>query len=465
MPTADKTAIKRATLAAHKAIEDLDADALESLREAYTKVADEITQQISAHAGTDDRLALTEMRSLLGEIERRLRQLSDERDRLLDAALRQAAQEGVAVFDAAPRLADEAFRFVHSFIAADGLQLSDRIWRLDRGARDAVINAVEQAVIQGHGASQAAREFLARGLPVPEDVQEKLGAANAARVGNTVRERLLTGQGTPLYNALRLFRTEINRAHGEAYMAAGAGHPDFAGWRFLLSPAHPKPDICDLLARQNLYGLGPGVYPNREKCPWPAHPNTLSFLEIVFKDEISAGDQAGKETPTEALAKLTPAQREGALGKAKAEVFDDGRLRQGMIRAPWRAVRERLGGDFVPAYERARRLPGADEAQIDERKVLGYALNPDHPVGGNKARRFKAALGYDQSNAGELLAAIRAALPTARARRGVQDKHGQRYSVDLALTGPSGAAVVRTGWIVEAQGTAPRLTSLYVHRS
>ena len=33
----------------------------------------------------------------------------------------------------------------------------------------------------------------------------------------------------------RVFRTEINRAHGEAYMAAGEGTPGFAGWRFLLS--------------------------------------------------------------------------------------------------------------------------------------------------------------------------------------------------------------------------------------
>ena len=461
---ADKAAIKRATLAAQQAIETLDAESIDALREAYTRVAEDLAAQIRAHAGADDRLALTEMRSLLGEIERRLQRLAEERDRLLDAALRQAAQEGVAVFEASPRLADEAFRFTHAFIAADGLQLSDRLWRIDRGARDAVINAVEQAVIQGHGASQAAREFLARGAPVPADVQEKLGAANAAKVSGTVRERLLTGRGTPLDNALRVFRTEINRAHGEAYMAAGAQHPDFAGWRFLLSPAHPKPDICDLLSRQNLHGLGPGVYPNREKCPWPAHPNTLSFLEIVFKDEIDEADRSGKETPVEALARLTPAQREGALGKAKAEVYDEGLLRQGMIRAPWRAVRERLGG-FDPAYVRAKRLPGADDAQIDERKLLGYALNPEHPVGGSKARRFKAALGYDQSNAEALVAAIRTALPAARARRGVQDQHGQRYSVDLALTGPSGAAVVRTGWIVETEGSAPRLTTIYVYRS
>jgi hypothetical protein len=89
--------------------------------------------------------------------------------------------------------------------------------------------------------------------------------------------------------------------------------------------------------------LGEGVYPNREKLPWPAHPNTLSFVEIVFKDEISAEDKAGKESPLQALARLTPAQRQGVLGKNKADVFDAGKLTQGMIRAPWRAVQKRIG--------------------------------------------------------------------------------------------------------------------------
>lgn len=144
-------------------------------------------------------------------------------------------------------------------------------------------------------------------------------------------------------NAMRVFRTEINRAHGEAYMAGGEDKPYFGGWKFELSPAHPKHDICDLLAEQNLYGLGKGVYPSREKCPWPAHPNTLSFITMVFKDEISDEDRAGKEKPMEALARLPEAVRRGVLGAGKSEVFDAGKMTQGMIRAPLSAVRRRIG--------------------------------------------------------------------------------------------------------------------------
>ncbi len=67
-------------------------------------------------------------------------------------------------------------------------------------------------------------------------------------------------------NAMRVLRTEINRGHGEAYMASGDDNPHFGEWRYLLSPQHPGPDICDLLPEQNLYGLGRGEYPDRARC-------------------------------------------------------------------------------------------------------------------------------------------------------------------------------------------------------
>jgi hypothetical protein len=74
---------------------------------------------------------------------------------------------------------------------------------------------------------------------------------------------------------------EINRAHGTAYLKGAEAHPDCVGTRFLLSPSHPEHDECDLHASANLYGLGPGVYPPG-KTPWPAHPNTLSYVVAVF---------------------------------------------------------------------------------------------------------------------------------------------------------------------------------------
>lgn len=49
------------------------------------------------------------------------------------------------------------------------------------------------------------------------------------------------------------------------------------------------------------------------------------------------------------------------------------------------------------------RLVNAEKAAIDPNKVTSYALNSEHSVGGNKAKVFESALGYNQSNAGGLI--------------------------------------------------------------
>ncbi|SCX40336.1 hypothetical protein [Nitrosospira sp. Nsp1] len=331
-----QAAVKRATLHAQRAMNKLDAETLKELQQLYQQAAADLGQRIAAAGGGDGNVALTQLQDVLAQINDRLRALSAARDALLNNGLENAARFGTLPLTtagtgvqskallssaAAMRVSEESLRFVHAFVAADGLQLSDRIWRLDRHARDTVTNAIEMAVIQGHGAVQAARELLMRGQSVPGELADKMNAASSAGISKAV-SGALTGSGSPMDNAMRLMRTEINRAHGEAYIAGVLDHPHAAGVRFLLSPAHPEPDICDLHATANLYGLGPGVYPDRETCPWPAHPNTLSYVEVVFKDEITDADRAGKETPLEALARLTPEQRKGVLGVKKAEAFE-----------------------------------------------------------------------------------------------------------------------------------------------
>lgn len=348
----EQASIRRATMQAQRAIVALDAAGARELARAYREAAADISRRIAAHAGADDAVGLSQLRALLAQVEARLADLAAARDALLTEGLQKAARYGAQVWEggaaavaesaAAHVIAEAAVRTVQAFVAADGLQLSDRIWRIDRGARDAVVNAIERAVIEGHGAAQAAREFLARGAAVPADLAAKMGAPAAGKLGREAAQAL-TGKGGAMDNAMRLFRTEINRAHGEAYMAGGEDKPYFGGWRFELSPRHPGPDICDLLSTQNVHGLGPGVYPSRAKCPWPAHPNTLSFVTMVFKDEITAADRAARETPLEALARLSAETRRGVLGKTKGELFDAGELAQGMIRARVRDVKRRAG--------------------------------------------------------------------------------------------------------------------------
>lgn len=351
-------AIKRASQQARNAMRQLDLQAAEQQLELYQRAAEEVRAQIMAAADAGDVVPQHRLQPLLVQIDAVIERLGQERDALLRQAIGEAATIGVrpytaqgvlavggteAVIDtsAAQRIHQAAVNFVVESRQADGLNLSERLWRLNQGAKEALHRAIASAVIRGASAARAAVDLAYRGEAIPGTVQQ---LANGGLAGNVAKlaDLLTTGDGAELWKAERVLRTEMNRAHGEAFMAAGEGTPGFAGWRFLLSPAHPEPDICDLLAAQNRHGLGNGVYPDRASTPWPAHPNTLSFVEIVFEDEITDADRAGKETELQALARLAPEVRAGAIGKTKAEYFDRGLLTRGMIRSPLRAVDQRL---------------------------------------------------------------------------------------------------------------------------
>ena len=105
---------------------------------------------------------------------------------------------------------------------------------------------------------------------------------------------------------------------------------------------------------------------------------------------------------------------------------------------------------------------GANKAKIDPRKLTEYAQNPNHPVGGNKARFFESALGFNKSNAGDLLKQIQKGLMDNTPIAGKSDKFGLRFSVDIPVTGPGGSATVRTGWIYKTGFNTPEMTTLFV---
>jgi hypothetical protein len=345
--TATQAQIKRASELARENMDALDAQVLDELTRLYQRAASDIQSAIRSYADSKGSLRLEVMRDLLRQVAERLAQLESARNTLLNAGLTSAALIGgtpmAGVGASLTQISDDAVRFVRAFVAADGLQLSDRLWRLDQGAREAVARAIQSAVVQGYSASQAVNEFLINGAAAPADLLDKIGAANAQRMAAKVGEALLTGDGNARANALRVFRTELNRAHGEAYAASADQVPGFAGFKYLLSPGHPRPDICDLHASANLYGLGAGVYPDRQRLPWPAHPNTLSYFDVVFVEEISAADRQNVETRTEWLRRQPAAKQADVLGGIdKQRAFVQGHLNENEFTAPWRVVEQRL---------------------------------------------------------------------------------------------------------------------------
>lgn len=103
--------------------------------------------------------------------------------------------------------------------------------------------------------------------------------------------------------------------------------------------------------------------------------------------------------------------------------------------------------------------------EIDPRKLTEYALNPNNPVGVDKAVIFQRRLGFTQETYQSLLEQIAVQVMDAEAVLGRLDDHGQRYRVDLVIIGiEKQQEVVRTGWIVPLESDVARLVTLYVLR-
>lgn len=96
---------------------------------------------------------------------------------------------------------------------------------------------------------------------------------------------------------------------------------------------------------------------------------------------------------------------------------------------------------------------------IPVKKLTGYALDPKKAP--DKAKAFKLALGYDQSNADELLQNIADNVDESKFVEKGNVGYGMLYQSVMRLTGPNGKqANVLTAWIDE--NGKKRLTSVYV---
>lgn len=96
---------------------------------------------------------------------------------------------------------------------------------------------------------------------------------------------------------------------------------------------------------------------------------------------------------------------------------------------------------------------------IDRRKLTDYALNPDNPVGADKALMFQRHLGFTKTNCESLLQQISTVALDCEAILRRTDRHGQHYRVDVEIIGTEGQKeIVRTGWIVPPGSDEARLT-------
>ncbi|MBF2058094.1 MAG: hypothetical protein IGQ45_12990 [Cyanobacterium sp. T60_A2020_053] len=104
------------------------------------------------------------------------------------------------------------------------------------------------------------------------------------------------------------------------------------------------------------------------------------------------------------------------------------------------------------------------EVYIPLQKITIYALNPNHPYGGDKAYMFKKYLGYTQDNYGFLKQQIERKALTANALELTSNQYGRIFQIDLEIQGnyEGQKEKVRTGWIVKNNSNIAQLTTLYI---
>jgi hypothetical protein len=109
------------------------------------------------------------------------------------------------------------------------------------------------------------------------------------------------------------------------------------------------------------------------------------------------------------------------------------------------------------------KLPQAEKALVERKKVNEYLLNRNHPDNGGKADFF-SRLGFSAQEWITFAAALRLLVITCDVTNIVESKHGTKYIVDGELENPRGRREqVRTVWIVDAVEPILRLVTAYLH--
>ena len=106
------------------------------------------------------------------------------------------------------------------------------------------------------------------------------------------------------------------------------------------------------------------------------------------------------------------------------------------------------------------RIPHAENATVDIRKLRDYCLNPEHPEGKHKARLFVAALGMTEADA-ELLRDALLQMVKSHDATFVDGAMPTGNAITSILHSTGRQTILRSGWIIEHGSDIPRLTTCY----
>lgn len=107
------------------------------------------------------------------------------------------------------------------------------------------------------------------------------------------------------------------------------------------------------------------------------------------------------------------------------------------------------------------KLPNAQKAIVDERKVREYLLSPSHPVGRFKAKFFQS-VGFPPEAWVGFMHALKRLATEGEAQVVEESDYGQKYLVRGHISGRGArSAEVDSVWIIRAGDDTPRLVTVY----
>ncbi|MDG4557910.1 MAG: hypothetical protein P9F19_11075 [Candidatus Contendobacter sp.] len=128
------------------------------------------------------------------------------------------------------------------------------------------------------------------------------------------------------YLANRIARTEIARAQNAQIARELLADEQIGFVQIRLSSKHPKTDICDLHAKLDAYGLGPGVYPKAEAPLPPFHPHCYCLQRPILSIPPGQKVQAQPNAARAFLKSIPPDEARQVMGGKERlrRVLEDG---------------------------------------------------------------------------------------------------------------------------------------------